>query len=245
MILPVVSLCLYYGGWAYNGLILLVMAGLVWEGECLLGQEMLSLRGVLLCLWPVCTGLIFLKGQYIPALYLALSGLFFGWRAWGPVFVSLVGGIGLLWLRSRSHGMEEVLFVLACVIASDSTAYVTGKILGGPKLAPSISPGKTISGSLGGLLGSVGAGAIVAWCAMGHVNAITLLWAGLLGGATQAGDLAESAFKRRLGVKDSGKLIPGHGGLLDRFDGLLLAVPIAVILALIAGADVFFWCLSG
>ena len=134
------------------------------------------------------------------------------------------------------------------VIASDSAAYLAGRAIGGPKLAPSISPGKTRSGSAGGLLGAGLVGALLAWllpAPPGIAAAASLargLGAGLLLGlVAQAGDLAESAFKRRCGVKDSGRLIPGHGGLLDRFDGLLAAAPIAALLSLASPVGTGFW----
>ena len=118
--------------------------------------------------------------------------------------------------------------------------------------AVSISPGKTRSGSLGGLLGAALVGALLAWLLpppvgvpagvpMLHVLLRGLGAGALLGVVAQAGDLAESAFKRRCGVKDSGTLIPGHGGLLDRFDGLLAAAPVAALLSFGAPVGAQFW----
>jgi phosphatidate cytidylyltransferase len=134
------------------------------------------------------------------------------------------------------------------VWSSDSFAYLAGRALGGPKLAPRISPGKTWSGSAGGLVGAMLVGGALALLlpsppgAGDGLPALRGVGAGLLLGlVSQAGDLAESAFKRRSGVKDSGRLIPGHGGLLDRFDGLLAAAPVAALLSLAAPHGAGFW----
>jgi len=118
------------------------------------------------------------------------------------------------------------VLVFAVAWSSDIMAYFVGSLVGGPKLWPRFSPNKTWSGFFGGLMAGATAGVIMAaWLDMG---ALTPLWGGVLGLAaalaTMAGDLWESALKRRFGVKDAGTLIPGHGGLLDRVDGLMFAV---------------------
>lgn len=128
-----------------------------------------------------------------------------------------------------------VFFPLAVTWVGDSVAMYAGKAIGGPKLAPVISPGKTRSGSIGGLVGGVLAAVIFNQVAMIPAGfSITLLQAVLFGlvlsVAAQVGDLAESLFKREAGVKDSSGLIPGHGGVLDRFDALYFVVPIAAML---------------
>ena len=147
----------------------------------------------------------------------------------------LLAGAALIWLRAEPvDGRGNVLFVLATVWASDIGAYAVGRLVGGRRLAPRISPGKTWSGAVGGLL----AGALVG-VAAGALRGV--LVAALLSVLSQAGDLAESAAKRRAGVKDSGALIPGHGGLLDRVDGLLAAAPAAALLVLIFGPGVALW----
>lgn len=142
---------------------------------------------------------------------------------------SVVAVAALAWLRAdAAGGLAALVFLLAVVWSSDIGAYVAGRLLGGPRLAPAISPGKTWSGAAGGLLAAMGAGAVVTAWWHGRLGA-ALPHAALLGVASQLGDLLESAAKRRFGVKDSGRLIPGHGGLLDRLDGLMAA-------ALVAGA---------
>ncbi len=133
----------------------------------------------------------------------------------------------LLWLRGLPDGLRWVGFLAAVVWSGDIGAYLIGRLVGGPRLAPRISPGKTVSGAAGGTLCAVLAGVAAA---SGHAAAA--LPALALSLAAQAGDLLESALKRRFGVKDSGSIIPGHGGLLDRLDGVLTAAPLAAVLAL-------------
>jgi phosphatidate cytidylyltransferase len=133
----------------------------------------------------------------------------------------------LAWLRiDPVGGRPALIFLLAVVWCSDIGAYLTGRLIGGRKLAPSISPGKTWSGAGGGLLAAVAVGEVIAALWNGRPGP-AMLAAAVLGVASQLGDLLESAVKRRFGVKDSGRLIPGHGGLLDRLDGLMAAAVVA------------------
>lgn len=201
----------------------------------------------LICLW--------LGGAAWIALILAgVVGLALEWAAlcrrlpgahrWAALAAGLpyIGAtaLALLWLRTDPvSGFRAVLFVLLVVWASDIGAYAAGRALGGPRLAPAISPGKTWSGAAGGLVAAALVG--LALGGSGGRLAGALLAALLLGLASQAGDLLESAIKRGFGVKDSGSLIPGHGGLFDRLDGLLAAAPVAAVLAMLAGRGVVFW----
>ncbi|WP_310496333.1 phosphatidate cytidylyltransferase [Sandarakinorhabdus sp.] len=143
--------------------------------------------------------------------------------------------IALIWLRGQFWGFYATLFVMACVWGADILAYFTGRALGGPKLAPAISPNKTWSGAIGGLVGAalVAGGAALLWPGYANPAGLTRLvpLALALGAVSILGDLFESHLKRRAGVKDSGTLLPGHGGVMDRLDGL---VPAAVL-----GAGVF------
>ncbi|HEX3210526.1 MAG TPA: phosphatidate cytidylyltransferase, partial [Geminicoccaceae bacterium] len=119
--------------------------------------------------------------------------------------------------------------------------YVAGRGLGGPRLAPAVSPSKTWSGLFGGVLGAALAGTLTAWL-LGSGRLVQGAGLGaVLAAVSQLGDLIESAFKRLAGVKDSGSLIPGHGGVLDRVDGLLLAAPVLALLTLIAGPEDLPW----
>ncbi|MEI6158869.1 MAG: phosphatidate cytidylyltransferase, partial [Roseococcus sp.] len=169
----------------------------------------------------------------------ALSGR---WLGFGVAYIGLAG-IALLELRhDGAAGRGNVVFLFLVVWASDISAYFTGRFLGGPKLAPAISPNKTWSGSLGGLAGAllVGVAAALALGGGASIAAIAAV-ALVLGLATQSGDMFESWIKRRFGVKDSSGLLPGHGGLLDRLDGVLAAAPIAALIGLASGPGVHVW----
>lgn len=197
------------------------------------------LPAALLCLWVgggVWTVLVLLAGLLMMREWRAMAG---NW----PYAVSLPVGLlwilpavlGLEWLRAREPGgMGNVLFLLCVVWASDIGAYMVGRLVGGPKLAPAISPGKTRSGAVGGLLAAIGVGAAAAALG-GGVFSTAMLTAAVLGVISQAGDLLESAAKRHFGVKDSGNLIPGHGGLLDRLDAVLTVAPAAAAIVMWRG----------
>jgi phosphatidate cytidylyltransferase len=158
-------------------------------------------------------------------------------RAAGVPYVGLAAA-ALVWLRfDPAVGRMNVLFVVLMVWASDIGAYLVGRFAGGPKLAPSISPGKTWSGAIGGMATAILVGAALA---SGSLARVALVAAGL-SVVSQLGDLLESALKRRFGVKDSGRLIPGHGGLLDRLDGMLTAAPAAALLAMALGRGIYLW----
>jgi phosphatidate cytidylyltransferase len=190
----------------------------------------------LACLWAggwVWRGLVLL----------ALLGMVDEWRrmrlpaglaAAGAAW-SVVAAVAFIWLRGDATvGRFNVLFVVMIVWASDIGAYAAGRLIGGRRLAPRISPGKTWSGAAGGLLAAALLGLATGRAAGAAAAAVLSVLA-------QLGDLAESAAKRRAGVKDSGALIPGHGGLLDRLDGLLAAGPAAALLALALGPGVALW----
>jgi phosphatidate cytidylyltransferase len=152
-----------------------------------------------------------------PPLSLAVAG--------AAILAVLLSGLLTAHLRgSDLPGLLAILFLYAVVWVTDIFAYFVGRALGGPKLAPSISPGKTWSGAVGGLLGGAAAGTALALAAGVRLPlTAVLVLALLLSAVSQAGDLFESAVKRRQGVKDSGTLIPGHGGVMDRIDGLVAA----------------------
>lgn len=175
-----------------------------------------------------------------------LLGLFAGrlnrgwgfWTASGVLYAGLPA-VALIWLRGLPYGLQATVFLLVCVWSADIIAFFTGRAIGGPKLAPSISPNKTWSGAIGGVMGAMlaGGGLAAVWLAQigGARAGMFIALAGALAAISVLGDLFESGLKRRAGVKDSGTLLPGHGGVLDRLDGL---VPVAV-----AGAG--FFALTG
>lgn len=145
-----------------------------------------------------------------------------------------VPAMAVMALRADAdYGLLAMIFLLLSVWCTDVMAYAVGRLVGGPRLAPSISPGKTWSGCVGGLVFPAALGYGFALWMGGTSPAALALVSGFLSIATQAGDLAESAMKRNAGVKDAGKLIPGHGGMLDRLDGFLVASAFAGLLALL------------
>jgi len=148
------------------------------------------------------------------------------WLSLGPLYIGLPC-IALLWLRSVEPGGERlVLWLLVTVWAADSTAYFAGRLIGGPKLAPRLSPRKTWAGLGGAVAGGIAVGIVAAGWVADSPPVVALVVAGtLIALVEQAGDLLESAVKRHFGVKDASGLIPGHGGLFDRVDGLLAAAP--------------------
>jgi len=153
------------------------------------------------------------------------------WKVYG-FFYCLLPAVSLLLIREMSdylgigRGPDLLIWVFLVVWSTDIGAYFAGRGIGGPKLAPSISPNKTIAGLVGGVVSA----AIIAgaWVKMMDLPPVLMWLAPLFGVASQLGDLFESGLKRRAGVKDSGTWLPGHGGLLDRLDGL---VPVAMLTA--------------
>jgi phosphatidate cytidylyltransferase len=161
-------------------------------------------------------------------------------RVFGFIYIG-AALLALLWLRHQPIlGRETVLWLVACVWATDIGAYFVGSLVGGAKLAPTISPGKTWSGLIGGMCWAAVASAL-AGLLFGQGETWTLALIGtVLGVVSQLGDLMKSHAKRRAGVKDSGRLIPGHGGILDRVDGLI-AVLVVVALARLAFGGQWPW----
>ncbi len=165
------------------------------------------------------------------------------WPGAGAFYIALASA-SFLWIAAGAGGRASVFWLLALVWASDIAAYAAGRAIGGPKLAPRLSPNKTWAGFFGGLTGAGLVG--VASASIAHAPVALLLPVSLaLGLAAQAGDLIESLAKRRYGVKDAGQLIPGHGGLLDRFDSLLAAALALGLLTRLAGESPLLWRLAG
>jgi phosphatidate cytidylyltransferase len=165
------------------------------------------------------------------------TAMFYEWtrivRGWGLAWYSggflyaLVPALALLWIRERDvHGLYLLVWAFIVTWSTDIGAYFAGRRFGRKKLAPTISPGKTVEGLYGGIAAAALFGG--AWALAMHLGIALLPLAPVLAIAAQAGDLFESAMKRRAGVKDSGAWLPGHGGVLDRLDGL---VPVAVLTA--------------
>jgi phosphatidate cytidylyltransferase len=252
VIAPLALGCVWIGGLVFAGLVALVAIGLCYEWLGLCGQRGSPAASAVFAAVPLAV----LLTQYdsashaIMALIIAtLAGVALtrGISAARPLAFGIpyigLGAISLVWLRQPVEtGCANVIVLLFVVWASDIGAYVAGRAIGGARLAPAISPGKTWSGSVGGLIGA----ALVGFAAALVLGNGPLIWhpvtlAVMIGGISQAGDLFESLLKRHFGVKDSGTMIPGHGGLLDRLDALLAAAPGAALLALAVGPGVGLW----
>jgi phosphatidate cytidylyltransferase len=230
---PLALILAWVGGPYFAALIVAAALGMSWEwarlsgaggGATMLAVMATSLAASLAAAW----------GLAVPGLLVALIGAasVWGvaaradaaaplWTAAGTAWLALPC-VALLWLSRGEAGRFLVFWLFAVVWASDVGAYAAGRTLGGPRLAPRLSPNKTWSGALGGLAcaGIAGAGAtIIAGAPLLQTTLLSLV----LSLAAQLGDLAESLAKRHFGAKDSGALIPGHGGLLDRLDSLLTA----------------------
>ena len=148
----------------------------------------------------------------------------------------------MIWLRNGpGMGRETIFWLLGLVWASDCGAYAFGRLIGGPKLAPSVSPNKTWAGLFGAIICASLAGAAAAAILELEGFWLLALISAILGAAAQAGDLLESWVKRRFGVKDAGSLIPGHGGFLDRADALIVAVVITALITAVGEGSMLTW----
>lgn len=251
----------YLGAPWFDLLIIAVAVVLAWEWARLTHAE--ALRSAVLTGFLVgavgaatvagaATGLIVLGAAFVALLTPrgvgrgTADGADSRWRAplWPAVGVLYAGlpCIGLIWIRAAPEtGRDTVLWLLAVVWATDIAAYAAGRLLGGPKLAPRISPNKTWSGLLGGVAAAaaVGAGTAV----LLDVTAVVALIvaSALLAIVEQGGDLVESWLKRRTGTKDTSNLIPGHGGLFDRVDGLIAATGAVAVFGLVDEGGVLAW----
>ncbi len=193
-----------------------------------------------------------LLGGWVFNLFVALVGIQM-WREWrklvrsrdwrwqaGGILYIAVPSLSFMYLRhlglifQSDMGRIAILYLVGMVTFTDTGAYFVGKIVGGPKLAPSISPSKTWAGALGGIAGAYVAIVVIQYLLLGNLSYIgdplTLLLPLVISVVAQGGDLFESWVKRHNDVKDSGTLIPGHGGLLDRMDGYMFTAPLFALI---------------
>lgn len=246
VVAAVVGLALVWAGGVWTALLAAAVTGaMIWEwrsvtvhagGRC--GADVVFLlagvvgAALIAELYSVPQGVIWLGWSL---LFAAVADLVtgrrqaIGWSVLGGGYIG-AAAIGFVYLRGlEPHGFLTILWLVLAVAAADIGGYFGGRLVGGPKLWPRVSPKKTWAGVLGGLALAVLAGALLGAAAAGTVAGRVALLSALAALVAMAGDLAESALKRHFGVKDSGRLLPGHGGALDRFDGL---APAAVAMAL-------------
>ncbi len=248
---PVVLGAVWVGGWVFLALILLgaILATLEWVALVPCQRRPLA-RAV--SVFAV-TALLVAQTAVGPLAGLATAVVGALATAWlgggkdrallgfGVIYVG-TGVAGLLWLRELpGQGLALFLFAMLAVWATDIGAYAAGRTIGGPKLAPRISPKKTWAGLIGGMLSAALVGWLVALLAGAAMPALALVVGALSAVVGQIGDLFESAVKRRYNVKDSGHLIPGHGGILDRIDGLLVAAPVLAVFHATLGTALSWW----
>lgn len=227
---------IHLGGIWFHGLIAIVIGIMIWE----LSQMLSPKISYLSVLYGIFGGALVLAAPTIPLNVLSLLTCLFAVfgmlnfannRALFAIFVIalLTAGIGLVGFRA-DHGGTWLFWLVLVVIVTDIAGYFAGRIFGGPKFWPKVSPKKTWSGTIAGWVGALGVGALfLSFTRAGW----DLLWISvLLAFASQLGDIAESALKRKVGVKDSSSLIPGHGGMFDRFDGVLGAVLFMLLVAI-------------
>jgi len=162
-----------------------------------------------------------------------------GWLSMGLLYIGLPV-MALIWVRDAS-GMVTVFWLMGVIWATDIGAYFFGRGIGGPKLAPRISPKKTWAGLLGGMASAAVVGVGVPLLFGLPLRVSLAVFAAVLAAVAQLGDLLESSVKRRFNVKDSSNIIPGHGGVLDRVDGLIAAAPVVALMVLAYGGGVEDW----
>jgi phosphatidate cytidylyltransferase len=256
---PVALGVTWFGGWPFAALIALAAIAMAFELTNLLTGLSPTLRMLLVSTAFGAVVFTALGGPFV-ALIVTLACLTFammiaaftGASAVIPTLAFafpyiILPAVALVWLRlDQDFGRIAVFWLFFVVWATDTFAYFAGRGIGGPKLAPRLSPNKTWAGLIGGMAGAALVGIVTAiWFNLGSPAQLGLVSA-VLAVVAQGGDILESALKRRAGVKDSGKLIPGHGGILDRVDGLITAAVAAGVIAVLhvgasPAAGVLIW----
>ena len=266
VLLPVALLALWFGGLAWALLIAVFGAIMAWEWSAICAERrpaqvaypvgrpsavnLVMLAVVILSLAVA----VFSPPLTLPLWLVPLAGavivLLLAWPQRGARALWLLLGIvyvvpaalAMIKIRNWStDGFATEIWIVALVVVADTGAYIAGRSIGGPKLAPRISPSKTWAGLAGAILSAALVGAIAATLADRPTIWPMVLASGLLAVVEQAGDLFESFFKRHFGVKDSGRIIPGHGGVLDRVDGLMAVVLAVAVLEYVMGGGILEW----
>jgi len=245
VLVPLVLALAYVGGWPFLILCALGAEGILWEWtRMVVGAVDYS---TLVPGWAaLLVALVFtaVNQPGLAVIALAIGALLAAvaaekrrlsrtaWAAGGVIYAG-VAFLGPALLRGDAEfGFAAFLFLAVTVWMTDTLAYFVGRALGGPLLWPQVSPNKTWSGVVGGLAGGVAGGTLVAYAnGLGRLAVVGVV-ALVLSAAAQCGDLFESALKRRFGIKDTGQLIPGHGGLMDRLDGFLVAALAALLIGI-------------
>lgn len=246
---PVVLLAIWAGGLIFAALVILIAVLGFWEWTEMSGLRSpewvryalaISVAAGLLALyfrqWEI--AVIFMVTPGVAAVVIGCAAPQFWWAGMGTFYVALPA-VGLILVREdASGGLAAVIFIMLVVWATDIAAYFGGRAIGGPKLWPQVSPKKTWSGGLTGLAAALLVGGLTSAWLFGAPRTGDIVAAGILSVFSQAGDFLESGVKRRFGYKDSGNLIPGHGGVLDRVDGLFGAAAVALVLGVVGTGSI-------
>lgn len=248
LLVPPVLAATWYGGWVF--VLLCAIAGVLigwewsglfctqvqrrnifvgWIGATVLFAAVLAhFNHVLLLPLLLVSFLAMLAIQYVREALVLPS--------FGVLYAAMPAAAMVLLRDDPQYGLWVILWLFAVVWGTDIAAYFTGRTFGGPKLAPRFSPNKTWSGLLGGVVAASAAGYAVSSVIGAGSPVLLALFSGVMAVVAQAGDILESSLKRRVGVKDSSQLIPGHGGVMDRLDGLVAVAVAAVIVGMLRGA---------
>ncbi|GAA0570203.1 phosphatidate cytidylyltransferase [Caenispirillum bisanense] len=248
IMIPLALLCVWAGSPVFDLAVAAIALLMAWEWQAMVqpghrlpgwaagfAAAIATLAVVPLPLWALAVVVV----APVPVFLLALSRPAAGWAALGAVYVALPA-VALVWLREEG-GLATVLWLMFVVWATDTGAYAFGKRIGGPKLAPRISPKKTWAGLWGGAFSAAVVGLVTALIVNPGALVVLTVFSAALAIIEQISDLSESYVKRRFGVKDSGTIIPGHGGVLDRVDGLVLAAPAVVLAVLLGQGGITAW----
>ncbi len=241
---PVAIAAVWFGSPYFDLLLFVFSAGMMWEWSRMCAPRHYKGISVVSAVALGVAMVMYVAGQEeFMAMPLAIGVIISAARSdenwllagFGVLYIALAA-LAALWLRMQdSDGLLIIMWLFLLVWATDTGGYAFGKIIGGPKLAPRFSPKKTWAGLMGGMLCAGLIGGVVTYFSADAVNWMIVAVSMVLAIVAQIGDLGESALKRHFKVKDSSNLIPGHGGLLDRADGMLSVFPVAFAIICFAG----------
>ena len=243
VLIPLAVAIAYAGGWLWTALVTLAAIGLFAEWLAIVGLSgamrvtvpgvaALAVAGLCFALHRLDAALVVLAAGLIAVAAMAPERR--NWAAAGFLYAAAAEIASVLVRLDPVKGFAALMFVLLVVWVTDSGGYFAGRGIGGPKLWPRVSPKKTWAGAIGGFAASLAVAGGFAAVDLGRAGPLLLVSA-VLSVVSQLGDLFESGVKRRFGVKDSGHIIPGHGGLMDRLDGFVAAVVVAAFLGFLRG----------
>ena len=252
VLIPLALGAVYFGNWLFISLLILVVILMAREWENITGGTLEGIHTALIILTAGVSIIFSSNGAFDLALSTVIVGAFVSfacprknngrsfWPVVGIVIVSLPA-ICLIWLRNSAEGLTIVIWLLLVLWATDSGGFFCGKLIGGRRLVPRISPGKTWSGCLGGTISGVLVGVAMAFFLVESSYIKVIFLSTVISLVGQGGDITISALKRYFGVKDMGNIIPGHGGVWDRLDSLAFSAVAVAFLGMCLGGTVPLW----